>query len=211
MFPVSSSFGGMLPRPQTTSLLTKRFSDFRSSVISFGQVFSFVSAIALYRLLSNVNRTSALLMVGFVLVSAAVGFLNTLNNIAGLILFRGGRTFSACSTRPSATPWACCSFVCIPKESLSTEIFWGVWLFPFGLLVFRSGFLPRFIGLWLMINCFGYVALSVIALFFQPYYSAAFGYFQPVLFGELAIMLWLLIKGAKVSPIPIATTQIKTA
>ena len=38
------------------------------------------------------------------------------------------------------------------------ELFWGLWLFPFGLLVFRSGFLPRFIGVWLMINCFGYVA-----------------------------------------------------
>ena len=44
------------------------------------------------------------------------------------------------------------------------EIFWGLWLFPFGLLVFRSGFLPRFIGVWLMINCFGYVALSVIGV-----------------------------------------------
>ena len=55
-----------------------------------GQVIFICLAIALYRLLSNVNRTWALLMVGFVLVSAAVGFLNTLNNIAGLILFRGG-------------------------------------------------------------------------------------------------------------------------
>ena len=81
------------------------------------------------------------------------------------------------------------------------EIFWGLWLFPFGLLVFRSGFLPRFIGVWLMINCFGYVALSVIALFFPDYYEAAFQWAQPVLFGELAIMLWLLIKGAK-APAP---------
>src|SRR5437879_5781310 len=72
-----------------------------------------------------------------------------------------------------------------------------------GLLVFRSGFLPRFIGVWLMINCFGYVILSVIALFFPAYYGAAFNWSQPVLFGELAIMLWLLIKGAKV---PAATT-----
>ena len=76
--------------------------------------------------------------------------------------------------------------------------FWGLWLFPFGLLVFRSGFLPRFIGVWLMINCFGYVALSIIALFAPDYYAEAFKWAQPVLFGELAIMLWLLIKGAKV-------------
>src|SRR5207245_10202753 len=78
------------------------------------------------------------------------------------------------------------------------EIFWGLWLFPFGLLVFRSGFLPRFLGVWLMINCFGYLVLSVTALFFPLYYEAAFRYSQSVLFGELAIMLWLLIKGAKI-------------
>ncbi len=53
-----------------------------------------------------------------------------------------------------------------------------------------------------MINCFGYVILSVIALFFHEYYGPAFNWLQPVLFGELAIMLWLLIKGAKVEPSP---------
>src|SRR5260370_24703817 len=82
------------------------------------------------------------------------------------------------------------------------EIFWGLWLFPFGLLVFRSGFLPRFLGVWLMINCFGYLVLSVTALFFPAYYEATFRYSQPVLFGELAIMLWLLIKGAKIKQSP---------
>ena len=54
------------------------------------------------------------------------------------------------------------------------EIFWGLWLFPFGLLVFRSGFLPRLLGVWLMLACFGWVALSLIALLFPPYYEAAF-------------------------------------
>jgi hypothetical protein len=82
-----------------------------------------------------------------------------------------------------------------------------LWLFPFGLLVFRSAFLPRFIGVWLMINCFGYLVLSVIALFFSPYYGAAFNWSQPVLFGEMAIMLWLLIKGAKVPSLVPATAQ----
>jgi hypothetical protein len=51
----------------------------------------------------------------------------------------------------------------------------------------------------------------VIALFFQSYYNAAFGFLQPVLFGELAIMLWLLIKGAKVPPIGLAAAEMRTA
>jgi hypothetical protein len=62
-----------------------------------------------------------------------------------------------------------------------------------------------------MINCFGYVALSNIALFAPDYYAAAFKWAQPLLFGELAIMLWLLIKGANVQPLNLATVQMKTA
>ena len=62
-----------------------------------------------------------------------------------------------------------------------------------------------------MINCFGYVALSVIALFFQAYYNTAFTMLQPILFGELVIMLWLLIKGAKVPPLELPAVEMKTA
>ena len=97
------------------------------------------------------------------------------------------------------------------QGNMIAEIFWGLWLFPFGLLVFRSGFLPRWIGVWLMINCFGYLVLFITALFFAAYNDMAFLYLQPVLFGELAIMLWLLIKGAKVTPSAAATAQLKTA
>ena len=185
---------------------------FRLSIFGdlVGHVIFICLAIALYRLLSNVNRTWALLMVGFVLVSAAVGFLNTLNNIAALILFRGGEFLSVFDTTQRNALGML--FIRLHYQGIFIdEIFWGVWLFPFGLLVFRSGFLPRFIGVWLMINCFGYVALSVIALFFQPYYNTAFTMLQPVLFGELVIMLWLLIKGAKVPPLKFATVEMKTA
>ena len=162
-----------------------------------GQVIFICLAIALYRLLSSVNKTWAALMVAFVLVSAAVGFLNTLNNIAAMILFHGGE-FLAAFDKPQRDALGMLFIRLHTQGIFIDEIFWGLWLFPFGLLVFRSGFMPRFIGVWLMINCFGYVALSVIALFFPAYYQAAFRYSQPVLFGELGVMLWLLIKGAKV-------------
>jgi len=176
---------------------------FRLSIFGdlIGQVIFICLAVALYRLLCDVNKPWAWLMVGFVLVSAAVGFLNTLNNIAALLLFRGGE-FLTVFDKPQRDALAMLFLRLHTYGVFIDELFWGLWLFPFGLLVFRSGFLPRWIGVWLMINCFGYVALSVIALFFLDYYNAAFGYLQPVLFGELAIMLWLLIKGAKVSAIP---------
>jgi hypothetical protein len=176
---------------------------FRLSILGdlVGQVIFICLAIALYRLLSGINKTWAGLMVAFVLVSAAVGFLNTLNNIAALLLFRGGE-FLAVFDKAQRDALGMLFIRLHTQGIFIDEIFWGLWLFPFGLLVFRSGFLPRFLGVWLMINCFGYLVLSVTALFFPEYYEAAFRYSQPVLFGELAIMLWLLIKGAKVPAPP---------
>src|SRR5947199_3287081 len=148
---------------------------FRLSIIGelVGQVIFICLAIALYRLLSSVNKTWAMIMFGFVLVSAAVGFLDTLNNIAALILFRGADFLDVFDKgQLYALGYL---FIRLHSQGIfMNELFWGLWLFPFGLLVFRSGFLPRFIGVWLIINCFGYIALCVIALMFPPYYDAAF-------------------------------------
>ena len=181
---------------------------FRLAILAdlVGQVIFICLAIALYRLLSSINKTWAWLMVAFVLVSSAVGFFNTLNNIAALTLFRGADFLAVFDkTQRDALGML---FIRLHSQGIFIdEMFWGLWLFPFGLLVFRSGFLPRFIGVWLMINCFGYVALSITALFFPAYYGATFNWSQPVLFGELAIMLWLLIKGAKVPIAPSSALQ----
>ena len=178
---------------------------FRLAILAdlVGSVIFICLALALYRLLSSVNKTWAGLMVAFVLVSAAVGFLNTLNNIATLTLFRGA-DFLTVFDKPQREALGMLFVRLHSQGILINEIFWGLWLFPFGLLVFRSGFLPRFIGVWLMINCFGWLALSITALFFPTYYGTAFQWSQPILFGELAIMLWLLIRGAKVPTLPSA-------
>ena len=166
--------------------------------------------VTLYHLLNRVSKPWAVAMIGFVLVSAAVGFLNTLNNIAAFILFRGADFLNAFE-QPQRNALGMFFLRLHSQGNFINEIFWGLWLFPFGLLVFRSGFLPRIIGAWLMINCFAWLVLSPIALFAPSYYDAAFRYAQPFLFGELAIMLWLLIKGAKVTSPAGATAQLKTA
>ena len=166
--------------------------------------------VTLYHLLNRVSKPWAVAMIGFVLVSAAVGFLNTLNNIAAFILFRGADFLNAFE-QPQRNALGMFFLRLHSQGNFINEIFWGLWLFPFGLLVFRSGFLPRIIGAWLMINCFAWLVLSPIALFAPSYYDAAFRYAQPFLFGELAIMLWLLIKGAKVKSPARATAQLKTA
>ncbi|MGA9349549.1 MAG: DUF4386 domain-containing protein, partial [Anaerolineae bacterium] len=78
------------------------------------------------------------------------------------------------------------------------DIFWGLWLFPFGLLVMRSRFLPRILGFLLIVNCFAYVAISFTSLLLPAYGNVVYRASMPALLGELWIMLWLLIKGAKV-------------
>src|SRR5437870_414843 len=81
-------------------------------------------------------------------------------------------------------------------QIVAAEILWGLWLFPMGALAYQSRFLPRFIGGWLIIIGVAYVVLSFTGLFFPDYQDKVFIFSQPALFGELAIMLWLVIKGA---------------
>ena len=184
---------------------------FRLGIVAdlFGSVIFICLGVALYRLLSSVNKTWARLMLGLVLVSAAVGFVNVLNNIAALTLF-GGANFLSVFDKSQRDALAYLFIRLHSQGNIINEIFWGLWLFPFGLLVYRSGFLPRFLGIWLMLACFGWLVLSLIALLFPPYYETAFRFAQPVMFAELAIMLWLLIKGAKV-PAPPSMLQPATA
>ena len=184
---------------------------FRLCIVSelLSSVIFICLGLALYRLLSGVNKTWAGAMVALVLVSAAVGFLNVLNYVAALTLIHGTEFLAAFET-PQRYALGMLFLRLHGQGEMMNEIFWGLWLFPFGLLVFRSGFLPRFLGVWLMLACFVWVALSLIALLFPPYYEAAFKMAQPVLFAELAIMLWLLIKGAKVPTLPGALQPVAT-
>src|SRR6266513_4979630 len=133
---------------------------FRLSIFGdlLGHVIFICLAVALYKLLSSVNKTWASLMVAFVLVSAAVGFINVLNNIAALTLFRGA-DFLAVLDKPQREALGMLFLRLHGQGTVINEIFWGLWLFPFGVLVMRSRFLPRILGLWLIINGFAYVVL----------------------------------------------------
>ncbi|HXM51184.1 MAG TPA: DUF4386 domain-containing protein [Pyrinomonadaceae bacterium] len=161
--------------------------------------------LALYRLLSGVNQTHASLMVVLVLIAVAVGFVNVLNNVAALTLFRG-ENFLAVFDKPQRDALGML-FLSLHRQGLQVaEIFWGLWLFPFGVLVMRSGFLPRILGVWLIVNCFPYLALSLTGLLFPQYQEMVYRIAFPVLFGELAIALWLLIRGIKVQPLAAAAS-----
>ena len=153
--------------------------------------------LALYRLLSGVNKTRASLMVALALVSAAVGFVNVLNDIAALTLFRGA-DFLSVFDKPQRDALAMLFLGLHRYGFVVNAIFWGLWLFPFGVLVARSGFLPRILGVWLIVNCFAYLAMSLTGLLLPQYEDMVSNIAFPALVGEMAIILWLLIMGANV-------------
>jgi len=178
---------------------------FRLGIVAdlVGAVVFILLAMALYRLFSGVNKAHASLMVALVLVSAAIGFVNVLSNIGALTLFRGA-DFLAAFDKPQRDALAMLFLRLHGQGNLINEIFWGLWLLPFGVLVMRSGFLPRILGAWLIVNGFAYLAMSFTGLLFPPYGDRVYDLVFPILFGELAIMLWLLIRGAKVPPPAVA-------
>jgi hypothetical protein len=175
---------------------------FRLGIVAWltAAVFFLLLAMALYRLLSGVNKNHARLMVGLVLVSVAITFANALNNIAALTLFRGADYLSVFD-KPQRDALAMFFLQLHGQGRAVNGIFWGLWLLPFGLLVMRSRFIPRILGLLLIVNCFAYVAISLTSLLLPAYGKVVYRASMPALLGELWIMLWLLIKGAKDQPL----------
>lgn len=92
-------------------------------------------------------------------------------------------------------------FLALHKDGvLIAEIFWGLWLFPLGYLVIQSRFLPKLLGVVLIIGCLGYL-LDGLAYFLLPAYAAAIStaVTTPAGLAELVFALWLLIKGINVA------------
>ena len=153
--------------------------------------------LALYRLFKGVDQYLAVLMVilGGLMVTP-IYFLNTLNDAAAL-MFVGGTDLLSAFDKSQLDALAMLFLRLHDHGVVANEIFWGLWLFPFGLLVFRSGFLPRFLGVWLVINGGAYLILSFMGLFLPRYEEMLSLIALPALLGEVATMLWLVIMGAK--------------
>jgi hypothetical protein len=155
--------------------------------------------LVLYKLLSPVNKTQAVLMAILAAVSVPISFANMLNYFDVLTLISGDsylKVFGADKLQAQVM----LHLRSYSSGNLVASIFWGLWLFPFGYLVFKSGFLPKVIGILLMIGCFGYVFNFMGHLLFPEQYSKTnIGTFItiPGSLGELSVCLWLLIVGVK--------------
>jgi len=182
------------PSATAQNLLAHEFL-FRTSIFSglFSNAVWILLAWSFYRLLMPVNKGMAKLLVAFVLVQIPIALTKTAFSMAALMTLKGEilKAFDAAQQQSLGL-----FFLKINDYGVwGLEFFWGLWLFPLAFLVYHSTFLPRFIGVWLAINGIVYVVLSFASLVTPEYKSAVFTYGMPGMFGELVLVLWLLVKG----------------
>jgi len=148
----------------------------------------------LYRLFESVNRTYAVAMVVLAVVSVPISIFNMINKVDVLTLLSGAQYLESFEIEQVHTQ------VMLLLKSYSNgiavvQIFWGLWLFPFGYLAFKSGYLPRIFGILLMLGCFGYL-IKFFRFFLFPTLDIPY-VGMPGSLGEIGICLWLLIMGVK--------------
>ena len=162
-----------------------------------GQILFIFLVVTLYELFKDVDKKQARLMVVLVCVGVAAEIVNLANRTAPLVLLSGA-DFLSVFTKPQLDALAL-GFIRLGNNlgQLLTA-FWGLWLFPFGILVMRSGFFPRLLGILLLVAGFGYVTSSVTAIVLPAYSEIVSQIMTPLYFGELAIVIWLPVMGAKV-------------
>ncbi|HEX6480534.1 MAG TPA: DUF4386 domain-containing protein [Ktedonobacteraceae bacterium] len=169
---------------------------FRFGIVSalIGQIVVILVGLALYQLLKPVNKTMAVLMVILNLVATPIAMLNELNHLAILLLLHDPYHLTADQLHAQVS-----LFLNLHANGLDiVGLFWGLWLFPMGYLVFKSGFLPRFLGVLLIIGCVGYLIQSFTA-FLLPNLEGNIAWLAVLTsWGELLLSLWLVIKGVNV-------------
>lgn len=163
------------------------------------QVLFVFLVLTLYRLFKAVDPMPALLMLTLVSIAVAITFVILVNRLVPLVLL-GGADYLSVFARPQLEAWAYASLRFYSQGSQASTMLWGLWLFPFGLLVIRSRFIPRLLGILLYIAGVGYVLNSFTALLLPHYLSVVSQITTPMIIGELPIILWLLIMGARKQP-----------
>ena len=152
--------------------------------------------LVLYKLLSEVNKTQAIAMVALAVASVPVSLVNLLNKFAVLTLIAKPESFE--TTQLHAQVLLNLNYY--NNGIHIASVFWGLWLFPFGYLVYKSGLLPKVLGIFLMAGCIGYIINSFGSLV-SPIGYKELGIASilriPASIGEIGICLWLLIMGAK--------------
>jgi hypothetical protein len=161
-----------------------------------GGILFILAVFALYRLFEDVDRNQSRLMVALIGTSIAAQFAGVALNAAPLMLLRG-EDYLAAFNRPQLEALAYASLSLNGKLGEVVMSLWGVWLFPFAIVTIKSGFLPKFLGVLLILSGVAYVVACVTTILFPERLEALNNVFFPLYFGELIVILWLAFIGAK--------------
>jgi len=145
------------------------------------------------KLLKSVNKFMSSLMKIFLFFAVPIGMLNELNRYAVLNLIGNEKYLEVFTSEQLQSSMM--FFLKLHEFGIEIEtIFWGLWLFPMGYLVYKSGFLPKIIGILLIIGCFGYIADFLVFFFWNNQISFS----EFTFIGEVLLPLWLLFRGVNV-------------
>ncbi|WP_310556755.1 DUF4386 domain-containing protein [Flavobacterium sp.] len=185
---------------KTIENITQSEQLFRFGILSGIICFScfLILPLILYKLLHHINKTYAMLMVLFAVVSVPISFVTMLHHFSVLTLI-GNEPFLEGLDKVQLQTEIMLHLSYFFDGVQIAQIFWGLWLLPFGYLVFKSNFLPKFFGIFLMIGCFGYLIEFFGSLLFNDYSKNIISDFVgiPASIGEIGICLWLLIVGVR--------------
>lgn len=165
---------------------------FRAGIVAglAGDAVFLLVALALYRLFADVGKHAAILMATLAIVAVPIGFLDRVNQVAALLLFKGA-DFLAVLDQPQRDALGMLFLRLYSHGILIAAVFWGLWLLPFGLLVWRSGYVPRFLGVLLGVAGVGYVVSSFGILLFPESRQVLNQITTFTNFGEVPIVFWL--------------------
>jgi hypothetical protein len=162
-----------------------------------GQAAFVFLALALYRLFQDVDRHLSRLLVALVTAAVPIGFVNYLNLIAARVLVSDSTYLQAFET-VQLQSLAMSAVNLYSQGILIVQVFWGLWLLPLGLLFVRAAFMPSWLGILLVANCFAYLIITFTQLLEFPYVEVVTYTLMPfLLVGEFAAIFWLLFLGVK--------------
>jgi len=172
---------------------------FRLGIVSalLTQIVNIFVVLLLYKLLKPINKDYSALMVIFLLAGVPIAMLNQINQSAALLLVSGADYLTAFS--PDQLQALAPLFLDLQEHGLTIAgLFWGLWLLPMGYLVFKSGYIPKILGILLIIGGFGYLIDSFTFFLFPNFIETIKLFTDFTWIGELILALWLLIKGVNV-------------
>lgn len=180
-----------------TNILSNEFL-FRTGIVSdfISNIFFLLMVLVLYKLLKQVDEHKAKLMVALVIVQIPASYFMEAFNITSLMIFKGAilQTLELSQRQELAM-----LFLKINEYGVvALAVFWGLWLIPLAQLVYKSGFIPRIIGILLMINGIAYMIDSFVYMQLPNYHIYTSKYLMLFIIpGEISLTLWLLIKGVR--------------